>query len=182
MIVREPVGPVQVGPPGLLNLLQLKSGGTNPDAMRQDIAPSIDLEQWWLRATRKRILDPYGLTLGAGSYGVVAQMISIPGGAPLGPTDREWWYVHATYWVANLGAASSLDFAQVGIIENGGPLFVTSTLYGDLLQGVGADTAAPVSARGLWMPPGSSLGIFTGTVVGNMDYQMRGFVYSVLPL
>jgi len=186
MISREPVGPVQVLPPGLTSLLQIKSGGTNPDAMRQDIQPGFDLEAWWLRATRKRIPDLYERTFATGAYGKGVVMVDTATGLKfVSPGPQAWWYVHNATVRVIMDAATVATWAQLSIVELGGPSFSeTYSLVGNLIPSIAADDRAPLSANGFWMPPGSFLGVWMDDVVGggNAVAYLQAFAYSELPL
>jgi len=189
MKVREAVGPVQVLPPGLLNMLQLKTGGQSPDAMRQDIQPSIDLEAWWLRATRQKVSAAYNISAAVAGYLTVVLPLNVSG-ATLGPDNRTWWYVHDASVVGNLGAASSATGLQPAFEEDGGPfnntLNYTTVGAGARLVSIAAgngETSVIMGAHGFWMPPGSRFGCYIDQVFGaSITIEVAGFSYSALPI
>jgi len=48
MEVREPAGPIQRAPQGLLSFFDLKGQASNPNALYSGIMPTFDLEKWFL--------------------------------------------------------------------------------------------------------------------------------------
>ena len=187
MMPRDPVGPIQVMPPGLLNMLQLKSGGTNPDAMRQDVQPVFDLEAWWMRATRLKVAAAYGIAIGAPNaiQGFVA-FLDGTGLITLGPTAREWWYVHSATAKAVTTLTATSARMRLGTIEVGGPLTgFDSLVVSDDVLSIGAAESGVLGARGFWMPPSSSLALYVDSVAsagGVLSVSVSGFDYSVLPI
>jgi len=184
---REPVGPVQVLPPGLVNLLQLKVGGYAPDALRQDIQPSLDMLPWWLRATRRTVREEqFIVQLPANTYASVQPLV---GNVTLGPLvvgQREWWHVEACCFRVSNDTGSVTSPIKVGVIEPGGP----GASDNNQTYGVGVTTLASavydvVDAHDFWMPPGARLGVWVGQVVGgvgNFTAVLQGLKYSVAPL
>jgi len=182
--VREPVGPVQVLPPGLINLLQLKVGGYVPDALRQDIQPTIDLEAWWLRAARKVLPGAY--TNGVAAAAVDDQVgIFTTGLVSIRPGDKAWWYVHRAS-VLGLANGGAVTVQQLCVRTPGGTsAFANDALlmYGDFLPTQANGTYHLHTAGGFWMPPGSSLGMYVGTIAaGTLELVLLGFEYTELAI
>jgi len=183
MKVREPNGPVQVTPVGLLGMLSLKTGGQMPDAMRQDIQPGIDMEDWWLRAQRVVDRTNRGITLAAA---VINDYVDYSPNAIIVP-EQEWWFVHSiSVRSTPVGAGDSfyglrqaLAFNSTGTIRfrfvgDPGPTaaITTASVYPTLM------------AERFWAPPGSRIGFYVGEVVGpgGLAVDVVGFDYTVLPL
>lgn len=186
MIVRGPVGPVQVLPPGLLNMLQLKSSGYNPDALKQDIQPTIDMTDWWLRATRKNWGPDNTVLQAAGSVGGILVPLG-PGLIQAKPGPTAWWYVHrATIKCSAITAETSQ--LQFGIIEPGGAQGSTANdtfhTLGEFRPSLAADQAWIFNQQDFWLPPGSSFGMYVGAVAatGSLFIELLGCSYSELPL
>lgn len=185
VIVRSPVGPVQVLPPGLINLLQLKVGGFSPDALRQDIQPTIDMEAWWLRATKRNLPGTWALDSAAGVYN--ALRIPEMGGVQLQVPARQWWYVHRCTFMAVSAAAATATVA-FGIGEPGGTRGpannVSEFAIGDALASATAGVLYPFTVRDIWVPPGSYMGLFVGTVAvgGTLTTYLSGLSYTPLDL
>jgi len=183
VIVREPAGPIQVAPAGLLGLLSLKTGGTMPDAMRQDLQPTIDFEGWWLRG--KRVVDnnDHTAVLAAATYDAFQDFSTNPIAVP----EREWWYVHSYSCKAAItDVADSIQafrmavaWTSVGTIRyrfvgEAAPPFITNA----------ACPRATLLAEGFWCPPGSRIGFYTGAVagIGGLAVNVRGLDYTVCPV
>jgi len=182
MKVREPNGPIQVAPPGLLGLLSLKTGGQMPDAMEQSVQPGIDFEQWWLRAKRVVDFTARQSVLVAGAYDNYNDW-----DVPIVVPETEWWYCHSySAKVAITDAADVLQSFRLAL--------AWTKIGTQRYRFLGNDQAAFVSAaagpryqamaEGFWMPPGSSLGFYIGGIagVGGLTSLLRGFEYTVLPV
>lgn len=186
MIVRQPVGPVQVLPPGLINLLQLKVGGYVPDALRQDIQPTIDLESWWLRATKRIARQIYTSATPAGTWNDLISVLAA-GGGNLAPGPKAWWYVHNVSIIASSVTAATTNL-QLGIREQGGsrpgPTNDALLMTGTFVPSLAAGVSQIFHGTGLWMPPGSSVGVHVGTVGvgGTLNMSLLGFSYSELEI
>lgn len=183
MKVREPNGPIQVTPAGLLGLLSLKTGGLMPDAMRQDVQPTVPLDAYWLRA--KRVFDQVnrGITLAAASYdnfqNYSPNTITVP--------ETEWWYVHSYSVRGNVsGAGASINSLRLAMLWNP----VGTQRFRFLGDGGNRENfmtdARPYSlmlAESFWCPPGSQLGFFVGSVSGaGLDMTVVGLDYTALPV
>lgn len=183
MDVRDPNGPIQVTPVGLLGMLSLKTGGMMPDAMRQDVQPTVDLEAYWLRSTRVVDRVNRGITLPAAVYNNYQDFspntIIVP--------QQEWWYVHSysvRVYVEN--AADTANAVRLALLFNS-----TGTLryrfIGEVPPFVIHTAATPMLlllAEGFWAPPGSHIGFFCYSVAGpvGLTVDVVGLDYSVLPL
>lgn len=186
---RAPVGPVQVVPPGLLNLLQLKVGGYAPDALAQTIQPVFDIEAYWMRATRKRILEAYTVTLPTAQYSVTQPLVNAAL-QTLGPTERAWWFVQEVGVMVASNATGIGWNLRLGWEENGGPFGgVQAFQVGECFRTFGAGVVAleriPMFARGFWMPPGSRFGLWLDQVTGaggQIGANLQGFAYSEFPI
>lgn len=181
MIPREPLGPVQLAPAGLLGLLQLKTGGFNPDALRQDIQPTVEVGPYWLRAAYKTITDGYSRTDVGNGNEIDILLDTLTGARTLGPPADQWWYVHHVTMACFSDTNSTTDVG-VGMRLPGGP---GSTLA-DLVVGDTFDVAANAteqrSARDFWMPPGSFLGFWFGVAGagGSINVNLVGMQYTAL--
>jgi hypothetical protein len=182
MKVREPNGPVQVTPVGLLGMLSLKTGGQMPDAMRQDVQPTVEIEPYWLRAKREYDRTNRGITVAAGSYNTYQDYspnsIIVP--------ETAWWYVHSYSAIGRVSAAGStissltlaLAFNRVGTIRY---RFLGRQFF-DVFQ-TDARPEALMLAEGFWAPPGSRLGFYVASVGGTgLDMVVAGLDYTELPL
>lgn len=154
--------PIQVLPPGLLGLLQIKNGGMNPQFMVENVQPTFELSEWYLRSKLEISGSAATGAIGAGNAGVVAFTTNQ---VNLNVPANEWWWV-TDYWVsATLTAGSSLAQFGIGAFMNGLP--GGFPLNGDQIS-VAALNAAYVRNRSpFWMPPSSQLAYYTmGAVLG----------------
>lgn len=184
MIVREPNGPIQVSPAGLLGFLQLKVGGRQPDAMRQDVQPIVDLSPYWLRSGGRNVSAAYSVSVPAGLLGGIAPLVDA-GTVALGPGPAEWWYVHSLTLSAFNNGAAATSSVGLGMVTLGGPGFATSQF---MLQPESIDMGAAaqrfLGARDFWLPPSATLGVWVGTVgaATSLDVVLGGCWYTPLPI
>lgn len=186
MKVREPSGPVQLQPPGLLGLLQLKVGGFVPDALEQSVQPGLEMEGYWLRAAQLQMTTNYARNVaGPASPNAIEPILdSATASIALGPTAREWWYVHdCVIRIGDTGGAPAVPTpCALGYTLTGGPFGgVTTVLLQDLVDVPGA-TYWALRARGFWVPPGGQIGVWFGAFVGPMAMQLTGCVYTPCPV
>ncbi len=173
--------PIQLSPPGLLNWLQLKTGGINPDTLQREVMPTIDLQEWWMRAACKR--DSGALVdIGGATYGAIVTF---------GPTvtvpNTAWWYVrNLTVRLQGQGPGAvitrfGLGYAvpTAGGVSPQGDFMLQDALYGSVTE----PAIGILSVRGFWLPPGAALGIWVDTVAVNaMRALVTGIDYVELPL
>jgi len=176
----EGSGPIQIIPPGLLGLLQLKSpAGQNPHVLNHDVQPSIDLQPWWLRANRQVWGPNSGLTVAAA---VINDFQAFSPNAIIVP-QNQWWYVHSY----SMSAASSAGGTAQGLRQAMRWNTVGTIKYralGENESNVSAALGARlIGATDFWMPPGSELGFWIGSVlVADLGVTLRGLDYTVLPI
>jgi hypothetical protein len=182
MMVRAPVGPVQIAPAGLLGLLQLKIGGYMPDALKQDVQPNIDLGPYWLRSTRQKMLAAYSKGTTAGTYNAVIPLLEVAG-VPLGPGNKAWWFVH-DMCVLTSGLVAATTQVGLGFTETGGPLGNVNTTILTAPRDIAIGDAIGMSHQGFWVPPGAQLGCYIGTVAatGTLNAVLMGLAYSECPI
>jgi hypothetical protein len=170
-------GPIQVIPPGLLGLLQIKSpSGENPNLLNNDVQPVLDMLPWWLRANRIVSQVNAGRTLAINS---INAFTAFSPNAILVP-ESEWWYVHSftvAFDCAGGGSATmmgpALQFNQVGTLR-------WRTLMPVVAALAAAGGALAMTAEDFWAPPGSQLGFYISEVAGaDLQIDMRGLDYTV---
>jgi len=179
----EPSGPIQLIPPGLLGLLQIKSpAGQNPNVLNADVQPGIDLEAWWKRANRQVWGLNSGVTLPAAAYGNIAQYspnaIAVP--------QNQWWFVHSYTTRASVNGGGTAFGLRQGMGWN-----ATGTLRYRALGDVVFDNMTLTAAMGnvlmlsenFWMPPGSFLGHYISLVsVADLNLDCVGMDYTICPI
>lgn len=143
-------GPIQLNPPGLLALLQVKNSGKNPTVLLDSVSPTVDMGTWYMRS-----MQEYSQVVGnlpADGSGTLGVSISVPQG--------EWWFVHELGLEVRAGAADAAATCIFGLVMR--PLSVSNALpitqWSQPL--VGSATLRPFGfavARGFWAPPGAPL-------------------------
>lgn len=176
-----PLKPIQVLPPGLLGMLQLKTGGNNPDTIMGEVRPTIDLLDFYLRAISQPILVTPTATPGtkSGQFADVytTNNVLVP--------QSEWWWVESYLVFAGGGVGSIVrdlkPVARLGGNPNGWMLLGDSV--GNInVPGTGAD-AATVGARGFWLPPGSAFGFSHSGITAGAGITVTGRIQrSVAPV
>lgn len=149
-------GPIQISPPGLLNLLQLKSEGRSVSNLSDTCIPSLEMSTWWLRAAAQLDQTAYAVTVAAA---VVATYQDFTAPSNIMVPNGEWWYVHefaATMATGAAGSATNVRLARATVRYSG---------MGEQVQ-LGASQTMLLTVNDLWLPPGTKLGFFVDTVVG----------------
>jgi len=179
----EPSGPIQLIPPGLLGLLQIKSpAGQNPNVLNADVQPVMDIHEYWLRANRQVWALNSGITLAAGTYNTFTALS--PNGIDC--PQNQWWYVHSVTMTFTVGAASSYVMGNLAMRWNSVGTIRWRTLGAPSRPGTltSADGEIAYRAEDFWMPPGSSLGVNVGIIAGaaGLAIDLRGMDYTILPI
>jgi len=163
----EERGPIQLLPPGLLGLLQLKVAGAGVSKLGDTCLPSMDMLEWWLRATAQLWTTNSGVTVAAGFVGVFTPFspnaITVPAG--------EWWYVHDYTCEVQVPGGESYAGLRLAWASTS-----SGTIYFGALEDSAASTSTNgggasaqrklLSSGGFWLPPGARLGFWIDLVVG----------------
>lgn len=179
----QPSGPIQVIPPGLLGLLNLKNMGRLPDVLINEVQPGIDLQEWWLRANLINQPAPSTDSLVAGSYNSFRSFTA--GAGAIQVPDREWWFVEwytASFTAAGAGnSATSIDlaleFQQAGV-SRWTPLGCVEPA-----QAILNNARWQLVAKSFWVPPGSELGFCVSSVAtAVLDVATLTLRYTPCPI
>lgn len=171
-------GPIQVIPPGLLGLLQLKNFGRSPDMLNSTYQAVIESRDWVLQA---RAQDS-GLFTRALPTGADFFFFDTP--TTLTPGNEEAWYVWDYTVRASAGAGDTISDLQPMYRMNGSPAAVVHVLgpQSISLAGSAAAPRAIVGAHNFWLQPGAELG-FYGSFVAATTITFAGYLrYTPLPL
>lgn len=172
-------GPIQLIPPGLLGLFQLKQMGKNPSQYGEVVLPSFELSDWYLRAASLDYNAQVGVALIPGvdlANGAVGFQGFSPN-AVIVPAN-EWWHVE-NYTVAtgNLttGDNTALRPAFARPLTGTRSIHVVNPANTGVLGGAATARANTVSGVDFWVPPGSEIGMFvqvndTATVISYTGY------------
>jgi hypothetical protein len=172
-------GPIQVIPPGLLGLLNLKNSGRLPNILLDEVQPGIDLEPWWLRAN----LLLAGLSsdsLAIGTYNNF-QPFTAGAGAITVP-QNQWWFVEwysASFTTVN--QATGIDLA-LRFQSLGTPQWTPLGAI-DPEAAIINNARFNLVAKGFWAPPGSDIGYCVSSVaVGALAVSTLALRYTPCPI
>lgn len=177
--------PIQLIPPGLLGLLQLKQEGRGIVELPDVLQGVLELRDWILQARAVWSGDEHSIVLNAAGRDTFETFTN-----PFGPSNSEWRYVHEYTIIATPvpagGTAEIASFAPMMVAQNIGTLrpvcvgqpFVWGTGAPQLVQ-----SQVIVSARNFFMPAGAVLGFAYGIVLtGAGTVDVSAFVrYTPLP-
>jgi hypothetical protein len=147
---------IQVGTGGLLGLLGIQNNAQNPPHFGELVAPTFDLQDWYLRAQQEWVTPEVSANIPNGaSGGFAVGFFTVP--------KDQWWYVHHYSAQVNCGAGDSVAQCALGIRGGG-----TSTVH--LVSPMEkAFIASSVNAlwapHSFWVPPNGDIGMFVGTAV-----------------
>lgn len=167
-----PSGPIQTPAPGFLSLLNLKNKGLLPDVLQGNLQPVVDLAGFFQRGAAQNLTTNYNRVQAAAA---VTGFLALNTPSALVVPQNETWYVQAaTIRALATGAGSVLDEYALGFQLAGGvnPYFPV----GNPNSISAAKTSSVSFASDFWLPPGSILGVYVGTVTVNpvqFDLFMR---------
>lgn len=167
-------GPIQLIPPGLLGLLQLKNRGANPSQLLDSYQPIVEMFHWLLQAEARRWpLGQIAVATGNGDAVFSPNHILVP--------QDEWWYVHHYSIEAAMGAGDNVGHFVPHWREGNTPvhfyaldtgLAINLTRNGRMISG----------AQSFFLPPGAELG-FTYVCTAATTITFNGYVwYTPLPI
>lgn len=156
-------GPIQTPAPGFLSLLNLKNKGLLPDVLKGNLQPVVDLAEYFARGAALNITTNYTRVQAAAA--VTGFLAFNTPSAIVVPQNETWYVQDATVRALATGAGSVLDEYGFGYQLAGGvnPYFVR----GNLNSVSASKTSSVSSAWDFWLPPGSILGVWCGTVTVN---------------
>jgi hypothetical protein len=169
-------GPVQLSPPGLLGLLQLKAEGRSVPNLGDTCVPSLEMAGWWLRAAATLYTGSSSDTLVPAAYRVFSGFTSGPLTVPSG----EWWYVHDLNYewqTAPTGTATGMRMAW-SAVPTGSTYYKAFPADGPLLT-MGGNECRVSTAQDFWLPPGARIGYWVDVVaVANFSVAVRQLRYT----
>lgn len=180
----ERIGPIQVIPPGLLGLFQLKGHGENPRELATLVNPILEMRDWYFQAqaldwpqARNGGVVPTA-NIAAGGVGFVA--FSTPMTVP---QDEIWYVHHLTIAVGNLAATDV--FTGVATMRSvTGNDFFPGTYQGGQGFGGGANPRRTfATASGFWAPPGATCGAYVLQADTATTIPIAGFLrFTPMPI
>lgn len=167
----ESRGPIQLIPPGLLGLLQLKADGRTVPYLEDTCSPILSMEDWWLRAAAVdwtlSTTDTEGASTPNGFLAFATNGVTVPVG--------EWWFVHEYCVTFFLNAAEVVTGPRLAWSSIGSGASARFTVLPDGLESLANLTGAvarSAAAFRFWVPPGSRIGYFAGTITNGLN-QVR---------
>lgn len=156
--------PVNRIPHGYLDFFGLKSLGKNPNVLLDDVRPTVDLREWYLRTNAQAVRFNQQLVAGS-AY--PASDPHIATGAQVVPAG-EWWYVHSCTLIVFSMAAAVVQSPGVMSVRDSQP----SQYYEGLITTDPAVLASGAAAAArswafhsqprIWFPPLTSIGASYG--------------------
>jgi hypothetical protein len=183
------IGPIQLVPPGLMGLLQLKSTGRLPGELSGAVRPSLELFTWYMAS---RVVDIPALPGSAGQPSVAIPTATQGFNAfttnPLIVPNGQWWWVESFTVQALIGvAADTIGGVAPGWTPNLGAAPVQRYMVGRPVD----DVATAQVIRTVWSyasapffaPPGAQFGCFNSRITTATSITLAGFVRAtVLPI
>lgn len=151
--------PINRQPFGFLDFFGLKSLGKNPEVMNDQVQPTLDMREWYLRTNAEQLrglvqlVAPY--TGPASDPFAGDPSLTVPAG--------EWWYVHAATLVVFQQPGWSLITPGIMTVRNSAPAqyyeALLSTTRGESFgTGTVAYSASWHSRPRCWLPPRTEIG------------------------
>jgi hypothetical protein len=168
----EPKGPVQRIASGLLGFFQLKNQG-NPTVINDDLQPTIELLNWYLRSACTVVPATSNVTIVANTIGFV----DYTGNRLVVPQD-EWWYVERyTITAACTLATDQIRFAPAIASQVTGTSLLLAPMEDQFIT-ANIPNVQTAMATGFWVPPGQAIGLYSAfaetltsiTATGNIEY------------
>lgn len=176
------MGPIQLIPPGLLGLFQLKSSGRAPDDLQQSVQPSLEVLRWYMMARQVAWREPAGTFFTSRTVTTVdgPAVYSFNTPAPIRVPANEAWYVRSyTVAVPRLVVGDSVRFSAGWISPNSTQIAFT---LADARSIVPTDNGLS-SAHDFFLLPGSQLGVVVEAITSAAGIQFSGSLeYTPLPL
>jgi len=164
---------IQLIPPGLLGLLQLKNRGQNPGSLEDIVQPGLDILPFWYEAVAEE-LNGFTRTPVTGNNGFASWSTPITV-----PQGEAWWVLNYTIVTSEMGVG---DSGQFGVGWQN-PAANHTYAVGDISainSGVGRCVA---HGEPFFLGPGAELLWYTNDVVNATAFTLNGFArVARLPL
>lgn len=110
------MGPIQLIPPGLMGLLQLKQTGRLPGTLNDIVSGVLELREWYMMARRVNTLAlfpgaSFPVINGITAPGVGVGFVPAGGGNATVPNGQIWWVDNMTIQCTISAAASSIRYS-----------------------------------------------------------------------
>lgn len=170
-----PLGPIQIIPPGLTGLLQLKQMGRLPDRMSDTVAPVLELRDWYMTASRETEIGIFGA---APSVALITANIGIRDFVPqvLIPGNQIWYVEQMTVKCSPTGAEVATDavrFAPCLYIPGAGSGELVGTDVSDYTLAARSREIRASASRGFWAFPGDALAVDVFDILTTNGYTFQ---------
>lgn len=173
-------GPIQLIPPGLLGLFQLKTMGRNPSELGEQVIPTLEMFKWYLMTNQREQLVQSAAGITTVGYDIILNSDTL---SAMRVPPNQWWYVHSFDMLSDLiPAGQSLIFRLAW--QNQGSSSSAVHYPGEIpvsVTGGGAGVIAFSHAADFWLPPGSTLGVSL-TFASNPRTLTGSVQYTALPV
>jgi hypothetical protein len=172
-------GPVQLSPPGLLGLLQLKNQGRSPRDLLDSYQPTFDLLRDLRHGQQIAPLIDYQVSVpGAIQSNSLLRFVT-PG--PMGPTENEWWFVPYVRVVGSRTMSTLTEALRLVVVLIPPPYSSAGWFpVGGMIAlptGTGLEIRPLAWATDLLVPPGWEIAVYQDglyasgiTYTGNLTY------------
>lgn len=173
---RVGLGPIQLIPPGLMGLLQLKQTGELPGDLARVVAGVIELRDWYLTARRVDNVQLYGgvaqtLAIATGAIGATAITTAVP-------QTQLWWVEQYTVVVTPTGAEVATDLIRfaAALLGSSASRETLGPDVSDYQLAARSRSLAARADRGFWAFPGDQFAIHVYDVVTTNGYTATAFL------
>jgi hypothetical protein len=158
-------GPIQLIPPGLLGLLQLKNIGKNPSQLLDEVRPIMDILPMWYEAVAEE-LSGFSRTPVTGNNGFASWTVP-----QIVPQGEIWWVMQYTVVTSEMGVGDSGQFGVGWQLPSVNHTYAVGDISA-INSGVGRCIA---HGEQFFLPPGGELLWFTNDVVNATAFTLNGF-------
>lgn len=159
------IGPIQLIPPGLTGLLQLKQTGRLPSDLLGDVSPVLELRDWYMQSRQLQDFGLFGVipataTFASNTNGFKAFQV---GGAAFLVPQGQVWYVEQMTVIAALAAADTIVMAPCiagPSLGANAEFTLVGPFYTDVIT-TRTRVAVAKADRSFWAYAGQQLGVWT---------------------
>jgi hypothetical protein len=163
---------IQRFPKGLISILGMTATGETPHKLAQEVAPNLDLLDYYLLDRTQQL---------AFTSGVIAALGVTSCGPTSGPPAGKAWLVYDAWFVIQNVAAAATIWLGLGIIRQGtvANCIIMPDLYSGRLIATESTMRAAHFEKPIIMRPGDVLGVRTIEFTGAPAVTVFGDIYYV---
>lgn len=153
---------IQRAPLGLLGILDSKAGGQNPNALLDEVRPTVDVSTLYNVSQRLSV----NATIAAGAIVIGTNLFPV---TLSGPQQGELWIVHrATVFATANFAAATFRFGLALIDSRNSSV----SIMGTLISGAAGERPITGGPGGFIMRPGENLALWASNPAGAVNVQL----------